>query len=194
MPAGRHWCLVHATHLTDPEVKRLAGSGAAAGLCPVTEANLGDGIFPAASYLGASGRLGVGTDSNIAIDAAAELRQLEYSQRLGGRARNVLAAPGRSTGRVLFDAAQAASADVLARPVGALAPGNCADFLVLDTEHLSLLGRAGDTWLDSWIFAAGKEAVREVWAGGRRVVAQGRHVAGEKIRRAYAGVLPELIG
>jgi formiminoglutamate deiminase len=193
LPVGRDWCLVHATHVTESETARLAKSGAAAGLCPVTEANLGDGIFPAATYLKAGGRLGVGTDSNIRIDAAEELRQLEYSQRLSARARNVLAAPGRSTGRVLFDAASAASADVLARPVGALAPGKRADFAVLDTGHLSMRDRAGDTWLDSWIFAAGKEAVREVWAGGRRVVAQGRHVAAEKIRRAFAKVLPELI-
>jgi len=194
LPVGRGWCLVHATHLTDPEVKRLAGSGAAAGLCPVTEANLGDGIFPAASYLGVGGRLGVGTDSNIRIDAAEELRQLEYSQRLGARARNVLAAPGRSTGRVLFDAALAASADALARPVGALAPGKRADFAVLDLGHVSMQDRAGDTWLDSWIFAAGKQAVREVWVGGRRVVAQGRHVAADRIRSAYVRALPQLIG
>jgi formimidoylglutamate deiminase len=194
LPVGRGWCLVHATHLTDAETARLAKSGAAAGLCPVTEANLGDGIFPAAAYLKAGGWLGVGTDSNIRIDAAEELRHLEYSQRLRDRARNVLAAPGRSTGRVLFDAASAASADVLARPVGALAPGKRADFLVLNLGHLSMRDRAGDTWLDSWIFAAGKQAVREVWAGGRRVVENGRHVAADVIRQRYAAVLHELIG
>ncbi len=192
MPVGPDWCLVHSTHLTPAETSRLAESGAVAGLCPVTEANLGDGIFPAQAYLKAGGRLGVGTDSNIRIDAAEELRQLEYSQRLRDKARNVLAEPGRSTGRRLFDTAIASAAPVLARPVGALEPGNRADFVVLDTRHLSMLGRGGDTWLDSWIFAAGKEAVREVWAGGTRVVNQGRHIAAEAIRRRYARVLNQL--
>jgi formiminoglutamate deiminase len=194
MPVGPDWCLIHSTHLTPAETSRLAKSGAVAGLCPVTEANLGDGIFPAPAFLKAGGRLGVGTDSNIRIDAAEELRQLEYSQRLRDKARNVLAEQGRSTGRRLFDAAIASAAQVLARPVGALEPGNRADFVVLDTRHLSMLGRGGDTWLDSWIFAAGKEAVREAWAGGRRVVSQGRHVAAEAIRRRYAGVLIQLTG
>ncbi len=192
LPVGKEWCLVHSTHLTPAETQRLAQSGAVAGLCPVTEANLGDGIFPAGAYLKAGGRLGVGTDSNIHIDAAEELRQLEYSQRLHHKARNVLAEPGRSTGRRLFDAAVASAAPVLARQVGALQLGNRADFVVLDTGHLSMLGRAGDTWLDSWIFAAGKEAVREVWAGGRRVVNQGRHIAAEAIRRRYAGIVNQL--
>ncbi|MGQ0677270.1 MAG: formimidoylglutamate deiminase [Rhodospirillales bacterium] len=194
MPIDRDWCLVHSTHLTAEETARLAGSGAVAALCPVTEANLGDGIFPASAYLRAGGRLGVGTDSNIRIDAAEELRQLEYSQRLRDRARNVLAEQGRSTGRVLFDAAASSAAQVLARRVGALEPGKRADFLVLDTGHLSMLGRAGDAWLDSWIFAAGKDALREVRVGGRRVVAGGRHREAETIRRRYAGVLNQLTG
>lgn len=192
MSVGRDWCLVHSTQLTVAETSRLAQSGAVAGLCPVTEANLGDGIFAAAAYLKAGGRLGVGTDSNIRIDAAEELRQLEYSQRLRDKARNVLAEQGRSTGRRLFDAAVASAAPVLARPVGALEPGNRADFVALDTDHLSMIGRTDDTWLDSWIFAAGKEAVREVWVGGRRVVREGRHIAAETIRRRYAGVLGQL--
>jgi formiminoglutamate deiminase len=192
LPVGQDWCLVHSTQLTPKETGRLAGSGAVAGLCPVTEANLGDGIFPARDYLAGGGRLGVGTDSNIRIDAAEELRQLEYSQRLRDKARNVLAAEGRSTGRRLFDAATASAAAVLARPVGALQPGDRADFIVLDSLHPSMLRRAGDLWLDSWIFAAGKQAMREVWAGGRRVVENGRHVAAQDIARRYAGILGQL--
>ena len=116
------WCVVHATHTTEQEIRALAASGAVAGLCPLTEASLGDGIFDGASYLAAGGRFGIGTDSNIQIDAAAELRQLEYGQRLARRARNVMAAQeGESTGRRLFDAALAGGAQALQRPIGALA-------------------------------------------------------------------------
>ena len=103
-PVDERWCLVHATHMNDEECARLAASGAVAGLCPVTEANLGDGIFPATRYLGAGGVFGIGTDSNVSIGVADELRQLEYSQRLRDRARNVVGGgDARSTGRVLFE-------------------------------------------------------------------------------------------
>ncbi|HEV2704172.1 MAG TPA: formimidoylglutamate deiminase, partial [Steroidobacteraceae bacterium] len=188
------WCLVHATHLTPPEVQALAGSGAVAGLCPVTEANLGDGIFPARDYLWAQGRLGLGTDSNIRIDAAAELCALEYSQRLALQQRNVLAgAPGQSTGRSLFTAASQGGAQATGFPDAALAPGCFADFLTLDVAHPALLGRQEDGLLDSWIFAAGKAAIDCVWRAGRKVVAAGRHVHHERIVRRYREALQRLL-
>ncbi|MCC8939771.1 formimidoylglutamate deiminase, partial [Bradyrhizobium sp. Arg68] len=144
-PVDQRWCLIHATHMTESEVASLAGSGAVAGLCPVTEASLGDGIFAAREFLAAGGRFGVGTDSNVLIGVADELRQLEYGQRLKHRERNVLSGrPGASTGRALFDHALAGGAEALAQTTVGLVPGARADIVTLDTAHPSLAGRRGD--------------------------------------------------
>ena len=185
-PVGPDWCLVHATHVTDAEIAGIASSGAVAGLCPVTEANLGDGIFPAVEHAGRAGRLGVGTDSNICISAAGELCALEYAQRLRDQARNRLAPREGSTGRWLFDAAARGGAQALGRSVGAIAPGMRADLVTLDADHPALLGRAGDGWLDAWVFAAEGGCVRDVLVGGRRVVADGQHVERSAIVAAWA--------
>lgn len=169
------WCLIHATHLTAAETTQVARSGAVAGLCPVTESNLGDGIFPGTAYLAERGRFGVGTDSNVLIALADELRTLEYSQRLRDRARNRLASPDRSTGRTLFEAAAAGGAQALGRSAGSIAVGQSADFVVLDNHDVALHGRRGDALLDSWIFAAARPVVDAVYVAGRRVVSGGRH-------------------
>jgi len=187
------WCLIHATHMTSDETARFARSGAVAGLCPVTEASLGDGIFPAPGFVAAGGRYGVGTDSNVLIGAADELRQLEYAQRLEHRQRNVLAAPGASTGRALFEAALAGGTQALAADGGGLAVGAPADCVALDGADPALLERRGDALLDGWIFAAGSRAVDAVWVAGRRVVAGGRHVARDAVAARYAGVLKRLM-
>ena len=188
------WCLVHATHMSPAEIRSLAQSGAVAGLCPVTEANLGDGIFPAEDYLAAEGAFGLGTDSNIHIDAAAELCALEYSQRLACLRRNVLAGvPGRSTGRRLFDAALTGGGQAAGVPGTGLAPGCPADFLSLDIEHPSLVGRTEDALLDSWIFAGGKSAIDCVWRAGHKVVAGGCHVRRDRIARRYREVMRRLL-
>lgn len=178
------WCLVHATHMTQEETAGLAASGAVAGLCPITEANLGDGIFPALDYLRGGGAFGIGTDSNVLIDAAGELRGLEYAQRLFHRARNVLALDaGQSTGRVLFDAALFGGARALGLVGAGLGEGHRADIVSLDMEHPALLGRRGDDILDSWIFAGG--AIDCVWRGGRKLVSAGRHAKRDSIRQRY---------
>ena len=188
------WCVVHATHMTEAETTALAASEAVAGLCPLTEASLGDGIFDGATYLAAGGRFGVGTDSNIQIDAAAELRQLEYGQRLLQRARNVMTlGEGESTGRRLLAAVLAAGAQALQRPVGALAAGLRADVVVLDTEHPDLAARSGDLWLDAWIFAAGQRAVKTVLIGGETVVEAGRHGMRPAIEARFKGVVAKLV-
>ncbi|MGF3021999.1 formimidoylglutamate deiminase [Methylobacterium aquaticum] len=187
------WCLIHATHMTPDETARLAASGAVAGLCPVTEASLGDGIFPGPGFVAAGGRYGVGTDSNVLVGAADELRQLEYAQRLGNRQRNVFAAPGASTGRALFDAALAGGAQALAADEGGLVLGAPADCVALDGTDPALLERRGDALLDGWIFAAGSRAVEAVWVAGRQVVAGGRHRAREAVQARYAGVLKRLM-
>src|SRR5262249_24711263 len=148
-PVDQRWCLIHATHMTETEVTALAGSGAVAGLCPVTEASLGDGIFAAREFLAASGRFGIGTDSNVLIGVADELRQLEYGQRLKHRERNMLSGrPGASTGRALFDHALAGGAQALAQATIGLAAGARADIVALDTTHPSLAGRRGDAAID----------------------------------------------
>ena len=183
------WCLIHCTHLDDGEVRDLAASGAVAGLCPVTEANLGDGIFRATDFLSAGGRFGIGSDSHIRVDLADELRTLEYGQRLRDRRRNLLAPAGGSVGRTLFTAATAGGARALQQPIGAIATGCRADIVTLDPAHPALVGKVGDELLDGWLFAAGRSPVASVHVGGRRVVEGGRHVFGERITARFAAVI-----
>lgn len=191
-PVDDRWCLVHATHMTAAETGRLAASGAVAGLCPVTEADLGDGLFPAIDYREAGGCWGVGTDSNVRIDLADELRLLEYGQRLHHRARNVLAGESRSVGRCLFEEALLGGA----RATGAVAglhEGGPADWLAIDPAHPAMTGRADDAVLDSFIFAGGRDAIAGVWRGGRQVVAEGVHHARAAVTARYAAVLGRLL-
>lgn len=193
VPVDARWCLIHATHLSAREVDTLAASGAVAGLCPVTEANLGDGIFPAMRYLAQGGRFGTGTDSNILVDAAAELRQLEYSQRLAHRGRNLLADDDRpSVGRRLFDGALVGGAQALGIVPG-IAPGASADIVSLATEQPSYAAATEDELLDRWIFATRDRAVDAVWRGGRRVVSGGRHHARETVNTAYCAAIAALL-
>ncbi|MGP0089112.1 MAG: formimidoylglutamate deiminase [Xanthobacteraceae bacterium] len=189
----QRWCLIHCTHMTAEETRRLAASGAAAGLCPTTEANLGDGIFNAQAFLAEGGTWGVGTDSNIQIDAAAELRQLEYSQRLQHRSRNVLARyEGESTGHRLYTAALAGGAQALRQPIGAIEPGRRADIVTLDADHPDLTGDSGHC-LDAYVFVAGPRLIQTVIAGGEIVVEGGRHRHHETITAAYRRSLARLL-
>ncbi|MDE2329194.1 MAG: formimidoylglutamate deiminase [Bradyrhizobium sp.] len=193
-PVDKRWCLIHATHMATEETEMLARRGAVAGLCPVTEASLGDGIFPAQEFLAAGGRFGIGTDSNVLVGVADELRQLEYAQRLKKRERNVLSGGlGTSTGRVVFNAALAGGAQALAQPVVGLQEGARADIVTLDTDHPSLAGRRGDAVLDGWIFAAGNAAISCVWASGNRVVEGGRHRLREQARDAFNAAVQRLV-
>lgn len=190
---GPSWCLVHATHMTSDECKRLAANGAIAGLCPITEANLGDGIFPARDYLRDKGCYGIGTDSNVRISAGEELRGLEYAQRLEHCSRNCWpAAPGDSSGRALFDGALTGGARALGQSRFGLKTGACADIVSFDRAGATLAGRTGDRILDSWIFAGA--GVDCVWRAGRQVVAAGRHCAREPIVARYRQTLVKLLG
>ena len=192
---GENWCLVHATHVDGQEMATIARSGAVVGLCPVTEANLGDGVFPAAPYAAAGGRFGIGSDSNVMIDAAEELRILEYGQRLTHRSRNVMAGgEGSSTGADLYRKALAGGAQALGAGDRALRVGGPADFICLDMDHPTMASRAGDAVLDSWIFAARGGAVENVWRRGRKVVSHGRHVAREQIVARFRSALDDLLG
>ncbi len=185
------WCLVHATHITPAETLALARSGAVAGLCPITEANLGDGVFPARDFLDAGGSYGIGSDSNVLIDATEELRLLEYGQRLTRRQRNVLN-DGRSTGGALYRAALAGGAQALGVTPG-LSIGASADFITLDAGHPALFARSGDALVDGLVFAAGRSAIDGVWRRGRQVVADGRHVARDRVAARYRATLTDLL-
>ena len=192
-PINARWCLIHATHMTPAEAAALAYSGAVAGLCPQTEANLGDGIFDGVPYLAAGGRFGIGTDSHIRVDVAEELRTLEYSQRLRDRGRNVLGEPGKSTGRRLFDGAVQGGAQALSRASAAIAPGQLADLVSLNPNHATLAARTGDSLLDSWLFAGDGRCVQSVWVAGRQVVAEGRHTQRDAIAARFAKVMTGLL-
>lgn len=187
---GARWCLIHATHLTVDERQRLSRSKAVAGLCPITEANLGDGLFPAREHGAAGGVWGVGTDSNVAISAAGELRLLEYGQRLTLRARNVLADGEGSTGAALYRGALCGGVAALAAPPAEIAQGAAADLVGLG-DPLSL--RDGDRLLDRWIFAHGAH-VAEVWASGRHVVSAGVHRERPAIAARFAATLRSILG
>lgn len=194
VPVDQRWCLIHATHTTNEEVNAFARTGAVAGLCPITEASLGDGIFPAREYLDAGGLFGVGTDSNVLVGVADELRQLEYGQRLKHRARNVLSGgAGRSTGRTLFDDALAGGARALAQPIAGLTPGARADIVTLDIAHPSLAGRTRDAVIDGWIFAASSGAIDCVWAGGNKVVEGGQHQLRQAARERFNASVRRLV-
>ena len=184
------WCCIHATHMDDGEARALAASGAVAGLCPLTEASLGDGIFNA-EYFGAQGAFGVGSDSNIEIGVAAELKQLEYAQRLARRERNVMARAGGSTGRALYEGAAAGGARALRRDGGRIAVGAVADLVSLDLASPQLAGRKDDEIFDAWIFTNAR-AVDCVWSGGLRQVTGGRHVARDRVAARFVAAVERL--
>lgn len=193
-PVDQRWCLVHSTHLDDAEIAGLARSGAVAGLCPVTEANLGDGIFPAVKFLAAGGRFGIGTDSNVSVAVADELRQLEYSQRLRDRARNVVQGAAPSTGRSLFEGAlQGGSQALGVAGQAGLVEGAAADFFSLNAASPLFAERSGDALLDSLVFAGVREAIDGVWRAGRKVVSSGRHHAREGAEQAWRATLARLL-
>jgi formiminoglutamate deiminase len=187
------WCLIHATHMSADESRRLAESGAVAGLCPLTEANLGDGIFDAPTYVAARGRFGIGSDSNVEITAPGELKQLEYHQRLATLSRNVLSrTEGESTGVRLYLDALSGGAQALGRRIGRLAKGFRADLVVLDAGHPDLVAVTGDRWIDAYTFVTGKSAIASVFVGGERVVERRRHRARSSLQQRYTSVLKRL--
>jgi formimidoylglutamate deiminase len=188
------WCAIHATHMTEDERAGLAATRAVAGLCPLTEANLGDGRFPLASYRHEGGRFGIGTDANHMIDLPGELRMLEYGQRLYSQRRDTLLLEGeRSVAEVLFRLSCAGGAQALEQPMGGIRAGLRCDLVELDPNHPSLLGQSPETVLDAWIFSSTSESVvRTVLVGGRMVVADSRHPEEEPARREVDAVMRRL--
>jgi formimidoylglutamate deiminase len=188
-PVDDRWCLIHATHLSDGEIAAIAQGGATVGLCPITEANLGDGIFAAAPFIENGGRIAVGSDSNVLISLADELRTLEYSQRVSLRARNVLAAGEGSTGAALFDRAMTGGAHALGFS-SAIKVGAPADLLALDTSKVPWLSTRHV--VDCWIFSASAR-VDAVWVGGERLVQHGRHIRRDDIETRFHQVMADLL-
>jgi formiminoglutamate deiminase len=186
---SERWCLIHATHMTEAEARGMARSRATAGLCPITEANLGDGIFPAPTFLDVGGRFGIGSDSNVLIGITDELRQLEYSQRLGNRARNVVAVTNGSSGRRLFESACEGGAAALGSLSG-IAAGLPANLISLTPRHP--IGFEGDRLLDSWIFGNGAD-VDSVWVAGNKLVKDGRHIRRNVIAHRFRKAMAELL-
>lgn len=186
------WCLIHATHLDDSELTRLAHSGAVAGLCPTTEANLGDGIFPATEYIAQGGRWGIGSDSHVSLDVVEELRWLEYAQRLRDQRRNrIVSAQQPSVGDLLYIQAASGGAQACGVPIGQLAPGQRADWLVL-ADDAWLTSCADNALLNRWLFGGNRTQISDVWVAGRQVIFNGQHpLQGESDQR-FARVMRTL--
>jgi formimidoylglutamate deiminase len=186
------WCLIHCTQMLPHETKSLAQTGAIAGLCPITESSLGDGIFDGVAYASHGGRWGIGSDSNIRVALAEELRTLDYSQRLRDHSRAAMATPQKSTGRALFDGAAQGGAQAAGRDAGAIAVGKLADLVALNSSVPDMAGLADDTALDAYIFAAGDRLVTDLWSAGRHLVTNGRHFAQNDITTAYLKTITKL--
>lgn len=192
-PVDGRWCPIHATHMTAAETGGLARSGAVAGLCPITEANLGDGPFNGPGWIAAGGAFGVGSDSNVRISLVEELRTLEYSQRLRDLQRNVLVQGEGSVGAFLYRGAATGGARALGRDAGEIAAGRLADLLALDGDHPALCGLAGDQLLDGLAFAAPDGVVTDLWSAGRHQVRAGRHVARDEVVAGYRQAVASLL-
>jgi len=190
----QRWCLIHATYANGVERERIAASDAVVGLCPTTEANLGDGIYPATEFLARGGRMGIGSDSNVSVSAIEELRLLEYGQRLSHRRRAMLASDeSPSVGRYLYDAALGGGAQALAQPMGALEVGRRADVVVLDGDTPALIHKSGDAILDALVFAANHASIRHVMVGGRWQIRDGRHEQQDAIFERFKSTLAALL-
>ncbi|MDM0046671.1 formimidoylglutamate deiminase [Variovorax dokdonensis] len=202
-PVDARWCLVHATHMDADEYRRAAATGAVAGLCPSTEANLGDGLFDLPRWMAGQGRFGIGSDSHVCVDAAEELMLLEYGQRLALRQRNVAASPGRAqVAQALWQgcvqggaqaSGQAASASVSGSAAG-LAVGRSADFVVLDAAHRALAALPPESMLAAHVFASDRtRAIDGVWSAGRPVVKDGRHALRGEAQAGFVAARRELL-
>jgi formimidoylglutamate deiminase len=185
-------CFIHCTQMQPHETSGLAASGAVAGLCPITEASLGDGVFDGVSWFDADGMIAIGSDSNIRISLSEELRSLEYTQRLRDGSRSSMATSTASTGRHILDAMIAGGAQAAGRHTGQIASGYWADLMALDTQSVTLASRTKDQLIDSFIFAGDDHLIRDVWSAGRHLVSGGRHIEHNKISSNYRTALASL--
>lgn len=193
LQVNKRWCLVHATHTTRAETIAMAKSGAVAGLCPITEANLGDGPFNGAQYLLAGGAFGIGSDSNVLISLTEELRLLEYSQRLRDLTRSVFVEESQSVGQTLYLGAAIGSAQALGRKSGQLQLGALADMVAIDTTVASLYALPQERLLDGLLFATANKVVTDLWSAGRHCVTDGRHINGDRITTRFKRTMVKLM-
>ena len=191
---SNQWCMIHCTQMEPHEVKMLAKTQAVAGLCPITESSLGDGIFEGANWMSNNGNIAIGSDSNARISLSEELRTLEYSQRLRDRSRAVLANSHQSTGRRLFEGICKGGAQAAGRKTGLIKEGYLADLLALNTNHVDLERHKEDTLLDSYIFSGDDRMISDVWSAGRHLVKDGEHILRTEITRAYKKATKKLTG
>jgi formimidoylglutamate deiminase len=189
---NENWCLVHATHLDADEVTELAATGATVCLCPSTEANLGDGLFPLAAYLEHDGRIAIGSDSHISINPFEELRWLEYGQRLVAEQRNIAAIGRCNTGRNLFERTASGGAFAAGQAIGRIAAGCAADLLLLDDEDPMLAGHDVETMLDALVFSGFSLPLDRVMVNGTWQLVDGRHVNREHSRSRYRQTIAAL--
>ena len=188
-----HWCVVHATHATAEELSGIAAAGAVVCVSISTEANLGDGSFDAVRFLRMDGKLCVGSDSQSTVSPAEELRWLEYQQRLRKKRRGVLADRNEShVGTRLWRDAALHGAQALGQPVGSIAVGCRADWLVLDASHPAMAGAGDDAALDRLLFAGADRAIRDVMVAGNWVIKDHRHAADEQLRADFSRVMRNL--
>lgn len=187
------WCLIHATHMLERETRDMARSGAVAGLCPITEANLGDGPFNGPRYLNAGGAFGIGSDSNVLISLTEELRMLEYSQRLRDIARNVMVVEEGSVGDTLYIGAAKGGAQALGRGAGEIAVGALADLVAIDSTAPALCALPQEQILDGLVFAGKDNVVTDVWSAGRHAVRGGRHINRDEITATYRLAMQSLM-
>jgi len=186
------WCLIHCTQMTPDETVKLAQSGAVAGLCPITESSLGDGIFDAIRWCNSAGAFAIGSDSNIRISLSEELRTLDYSQRLRDGTRAALATQSQSTGRRMFEGIVKGGAQASGRQTGRIETGYWADMLALNTNSEFMWGREEDAALDAWIFTGDDRLVTDVWSAGRHMVQAGVHTRRNEIVAAYKDTIEDL--
>jgi formimidoylglutamate deiminase len=190
VPVDSRWCLVHATHLDESELVRLASSRAVAGLCPTTEANLGDGIFPGVDYLQHKGHWGIGSDSHVSLDVVEELRWLEYGQRLRDQRRNRLTNEQYpAVADLLYSQALAGGRQACASKISQLAEGYRADWLVLDGDDPYIAGTESASLLNRWLFAGGKSQIRDVYVAGKAVIVDRYHPLQHQTAQAFLAVL-----
>ncbi len=187
------WCLIHATHVTDNELDQIATAGAVVGLCPITEANLGDGIFPATEFQQKHGHIALGSDSNVLVSLHEECRLLEYGQRLTRQSRSLLGNGHKSTGQGLFETVVDGGHQALGRPgKPGLQVGGQGNFVVLDPRHPALTGKPLNAILDSWIFAGDHAVVKDVAVNGKLVVMDRYHEEEASITERFSVVMKEL--